>query len=88
MVKLSIVQLIPEISAPGLPSELAIKDTVHTLARYASICQSEGLVPIVEPETRSNSEQFAPSFNHWKLGVHLFNHQQIRHLMASISAKI
>jgi fructose-bisphosphate aldolase class 1 len=54
MVKLSIVQLIPEISAPGLPSELAIKDTVHTLARYASICQSEGLVPIVEPETRSN----------------------------------
>merc|ERR1712054_511517 len=32
------------------PSDLAIKETVHTLARYASICQSEGLVPIVEPE--------------------------------------
>jgi len=38
----------------GLPSELSIQDTVHTLARYASICQSEGLVPIVEPEVVPN----------------------------------
>merc|ERR1711862_221767 len=38
----------------GLPSELAIEDTVHTLARYASICQSEGLCPIVEPEIVPN----------------------------------
>merc|ERR1712054_568874 len=36
------------------PSDLAIKETVHTLARYASICQSEGLVPIVEPEIVPN----------------------------------
>ncbi|CAL1131746.1 unnamed protein product [Cladocopium goreaui] len=42
--------------AKGLPSELAIKDTVHTLARYASICQSEGLVPIVEPEIVPNGD--------------------------------
>ena len=67
MVKLSIVQLIPEIS-PGLPSELAIKDTVHTLARYASICQSEGLVPIVEPETRSF---FCSEFQPLKIGTSL-----------------
>merc|ERR1712012_195207 len=40
--------------AKGLPSELSISDTVHTLARYASICQSEGLVPIVEPEIVPN----------------------------------
>ncbi|CAE7217442.1 FBA3 [Symbiodinium natans] len=38
----------------GLPSNLSINDTVHTLARYASICQSEGLVPIVEPEIVPN----------------------------------
>merc|ERR1712232_739085 len=38
----------------GLPSDLAIQDTVHTLARYASICQSERLVPIVEPEIVPN----------------------------------
>jgi len=38
----------------GLPSDLAIADTVHTLARYASICQSEKLVPIVEPEIVPN----------------------------------
>jgi len=33
---------------------VAIADTVHTLARYASICQSERLVPIVEPEIVPN----------------------------------
>jgi len=34
----------------GLPSKLAIKENAHTLARYATICQMNGLVPIVEPE--------------------------------------
>merc|ERR1719277_1547203 len=47
----NVLQLDP---AKGLPSDLAIKETVHTLARYASICQSEGLVPIVEPEVVPN----------------------------------
>jgi fructose-bisphosphate aldolase class I len=32
------------------PSALAIEENAHTLARYASICQMNGLVPIVEPE--------------------------------------
>jgi fructose-bisphosphate aldolase class I len=32
------------------PSELAIKCNAHGLARYASICQQNGIVPIVEPE--------------------------------------
>ena len=40
--------------AKRMPTELAIADTVHTLARYASISQSEGLVPIVEPEIVPN----------------------------------
>jgi len=47
----NVLQLDP---AKGLPSDLAIKDTVHILARYASICQSERLVPIVEPEIVPN----------------------------------
>jgi fructose-bisphosphate aldolase class I len=34
----------------GLPSMLAIRETAHTLARYGSICQDNGLVPIIEPE--------------------------------------
>merc|ERR1712203_1198030 len=42
--------------AKNLPSDLAIQDTVHTLARYASICQSEGLCPIVEPEIVPNGD--------------------------------
>lgn len=33
-----------------LPSRLAIEANADVLARYASICQEEGLVPIVEPE--------------------------------------
>merc|ERR1719359_1928884 len=32
------------------PSDAAILDCVTTLAQYAATCQSEGLVPIVEPE--------------------------------------
>jgi len=32
------------------PSPLAIAENAHGLARYASICQENGLVPIVEPE--------------------------------------
>jgi len=34
----------------GGPSHAAYSDCVTTLAKYAAICQSEGLVPIVEPE--------------------------------------
>ena len=33
-----------------LPSDLAVHENAVTLARYASICQYNGLVPIVEPE--------------------------------------
>merc|ERR1712151_405763 len=49
----NVLQLDP---AKGLPSEVSIADTVHTLARYASICQSERLVPIVEPEIVPNGD--------------------------------
>merc|ERR1712126_763239 len=34
----------------GKPSQLAIIENANVLARYASICQQAGLVPIVEPE--------------------------------------
>jgi len=40
--------------ASGLPSDLAITECVHTLSRYATICQRCGLVPIVEPEIVPN----------------------------------
>merc|ERR1719213_1596644 len=47
----NVLQLDP---AKGLPSDISIQDSVYTLARYASICQSEGLCPIVEPEVVPN----------------------------------
>ncbi|HLU77306.1 MAG TPA: class I fructose-bisphosphate aldolase [Burkholderiales bacterium] len=34
----------------GIPSTAAIIANAHALARYAAICQENGLVPIVEPE--------------------------------------
>jgi len=49
----NVLQLDPH---KNLPSDAAIADTVHTLARYASICQSERLVPIVEPEIVPNGD--------------------------------
>lgn len=37
-------------SIGATPSQVAIIENANTLARYASICQANGLVPIVEPE--------------------------------------
>jgi len=37
-------------SSGATPSMLAIDQNAETLARYAAICQANGLVPIVEPE--------------------------------------
>ncbi|KAJ1965873.1 Fructose-bisphosphate aldolase 5, cytosolic [Dispira parvispora] len=34
----------------GCPTPLAIDENAHVLARYASICQANNIVPIVEPE--------------------------------------
>lgn len=36
--------------ADGLPTENCIQANASTLARYASLCQEAGIVPIVEPE--------------------------------------
>lgn len=36
--------------AKGCPTDIAIRTNMHDLARYALICQSEGLMPIVEPD--------------------------------------
>merc|ERR1712119_56263 len=33
-----------------LPTDIAIQENAQVLARYANICQANGLVPIVEPE--------------------------------------
>jgi len=39
-----------KISKDGNPTDAAILDCTMTLAKYAVICQANGLVPIVEPE--------------------------------------
>lgn len=38
------------------PSHTALQEIAQVLARYASICQQNGLVPIVEPETLPDGE--------------------------------
>lgn len=40
----------------NLPSQLAIIENANVLARYASICQNNGIVPIVEPEILPDGE--------------------------------
>jgi fructose-bisphosphate aldolase class I len=40
----------------GMPTELAVTESSHCLARYAAICQRNGLVPIVEPEIVPNGD--------------------------------
>jgi fructose-bisphosphate aldolase class I len=34
----------------GIPTQTCINTNAHALARYAALCQDEGIVPIVEPE--------------------------------------
>jgi fructose-bisphosphate aldolase class I len=38
----------------SIPSDACIYSNAHALARYASLCQENGLVPIVEPEVLMN----------------------------------
>jgi len=40
----------------GLPSRGCMEANAHALARYASLCQEAGLVPVVEPETLMEGE--------------------------------
>lgn len=40
----------------GRPSELAVMENANVLARYASTCQLNGLVPIVEPEILTDGD--------------------------------
>jgi fructose-bisphosphate aldolase, class I len=41
---------------PKIPSYCAIITNAHALARYAALCQEEGIVPIVEPEVLMDGE--------------------------------
>jgi len=40
----------------GRPSQVAIENVAHGLARYGSICQDNGLVPIIEPEILTDGD--------------------------------
>ena len=42
------------ISSDGLPTSTCIHANADALARYAALCQEQGLVPIVEPEVLMN----------------------------------
>ena len=40
----------------GIPTDACIHANAHALARYASLCQEAGLVPIVEPEVLMDAD--------------------------------
>jgi fructose-bisphosphate aldolase, class I len=41
---------------PHTPSHLALLENALVLARYASVCQQNGLVPIVEPDVMRDGD--------------------------------
>src|SRR5437660_6751815 len=43
----------------GIPSYTCIRTNAHALARYAALCQDEGIVPIVEPEVLMDGDHDA-----------------------------
>ena len=43
------------------PSQLALQENANVLARYASICQQNGIVPIVEPEVLRDGNHDLPT---------------------------
>jgi len=63
-----------------LPSDLSIHENAVTLARYASICIQNGLVPIVEPEILMDGDH---SIEHCcKITTHVLSnvyHELLRH---------
>ncbi len=59
--------------AENLPTWNCIKANAHALARYASLCQEAGIVPIVEPEVLMDGPKSTHDINtcydvtHWSL---------------------
>jgi len=51
--------------SPSTPSLLAIEENANTLAKYAAICQSQGLVPIVESEILMDGEHSLEICQYW-----------------------
>lgn len=47
------------------PSQNAIQETAHTLARYAATCQMGGLVPVVEPEILMDGIHTIETCQYW-----------------------
>jgi len=47
------------------PSYQAILENANVLARYASICQANRIVPIVEPEVCTNFKQYFVENNYY-----------------------
>ncbi len=49
--------------ADGCPTWNCVKANAHALARYASLCQEAGIVPIVEPEVLMDGEHSSHDIN-------------------------
>ena len=49
--------------ADGMPTWNCVKANSHALARYASLCQEAGIVPIVEPEVLMDGEHSGHDIN-------------------------
>jgi fructose-bisphosphate aldolase class I len=63
----------------GIPSATCIETNAHALARYAALCQAEGIVPIVEPETLMDADNTAETcFDVTERTLHVLFDQLLR----------
>lgn len=56
----------------NIPSYQAILENANVLARYASICQANRIVPIVEPEVYICKYECLTVFSQYSINIQIF----------------
>jgi fructose-bisphosphate aldolase class I len=73
---------------PGKPSSVCISSNAHALARYAKLCQENGIVPIVEPEVLMEGPHDLET--NWRTTTTVLAavFEQLRHFDVSLSSMV
>jgi fructose-bisphosphate aldolase, class I len=74
--------------ADGAPSDAAILENTHALARYAQIAQDAGLVPIVEPEVLLDGDHTIQETAYWTERVLSFTFRALNEFDVCLEAAL
>lgn len=72
----------------GAPSDAAILENAHALARYAAIAQAAGLVPIVEPEVLLDGDHTIKETAYWTERVLSFTFRALNEFDVCLDAAL